>query len=63
MLNFLKIRIEQSDDPRSLASSLSAELSGLWRFRVGDYRLICRLEDERLVVLVLSVGHRRRVYQ
>ncbi len=37
------------------------ELAGLWRYRVGDYWLICRLEEERLVVLVIKVGHRREV--
>lgn len=63
LLNFLRSRVEQGDDPRSLSSSLSGDLSGLCRFRVGDYRLICRLDGERLVVLVLSVGHRRLVYQ
>jgi mRNA interferase RelE/StbE len=38
-------------------------LAGLWRYRVEDYRLICRLEDERIVVLVLQIGHRRDVYE
>ena len=63
LLGFLRERVEQADDPRSLASSLTGEFSGFWRFRVGDYRLICRIEDHHLVVLVLSVGHRRLVYQ
>jgi mRNA interferase RelE/StbE len=35
----------------------------LWRYRTGDYRAVCRIEDDRLVVLVLVVGHRRRVYE
>jgi mRNA interferase RelE/StbE len=39
------------------------KLAGLWRYRVGDYRLICRFEENRLVVLVLQVGHRRDVYE
>ena len=38
-------------------------LAGLWRYRIGDYRLICRIEEHRLVVLVLKVGHRREVYE
>jgi mRNA interferase RelE/StbE len=42
---------------------LRRNLAGLWRYRVGDYRLICRLEENRLVVLVLQVGHRREVYE
>ena len=38
-------------------------LAGLWRYRIGDYRLICRIEAQRFVVLVLKVGHRREVYE
>lgn len=63
LIGFLRNRVEQADDPRLLSSTLSGEFSGFWRFRVGDYRLICRIEDQRLVVLVLSVGHRRLIYQ
>ncbi|MGL4334437.1 MAG: type II toxin-antitoxin system RelE family toxin, partial [Lactococcus garvieae] len=37
--------------------------SGLWRYRIGDYRLFCRLEDERICVVVVAVGHRREVYK
>jgi mRNA interferase RelE/StbE len=38
------------------------DLAGLWRYRVGDYRIICEIQDERVVVLALAVGHRREVY-
>jgi mRNA interferase RelE/StbE len=41
---------------------LLAEKAGLWRYRVGAYRIVCRIEDDRLVVLVLAVGHRSKVY-
>ncbi|MHB1462217.1 MAG: type II toxin-antitoxin system RelE family toxin [Armatimonadota bacterium] len=37
-------------------------MSGLWRYRVGDYRILCRIEDDKVVVLVLDVGHRRNIY-
>jgi mRNA-degrading endonuclease RelE of RelBE toxin-antitoxin system len=40
-----------------------SDLAGLWRYRVGAYRLVCRIEDDRLIVLVLAVGHRREVYR
>jgi len=42
---------------------LTGDKGGLWRYRIGDYRAICKLEGERLVVLVLEVGHRREVYR
>jgi mRNA interferase RelE/StbE len=42
---------------------LRHELQGLWCYRIGDYRAICHIEDDHLVVLVLGVGHRRQVYQ
>ena len=60
--NYLR-RLEQEDDPRWRGRALTGELAGLWRYRVGDFRLLCQLEEERLVVLVLRLGHRRTVYR
>lgn len=51
------------EDPRAWGKGLTANRSGQWRYRIGDYRLICQIEDNRLVILALSVGHRREVYQ
>lgn len=50
------------EDPRQHGKALVANRNGQWRYRIGDYRLICAIEDERLVILALSVGHRREVY-
>ena len=50
-------------DPRVHGKSLTANRSGQWRYRIGDYRLICLIEDNELVILALSVGHRRDVYE
>ena len=50
------------EDPRLHGKGLTANRSGQWRYRIGDYRLICDIEDDRLVILALSVGHRREVY-
>lgn len=58
----LKTRIATRDDPRQLGSALSGEL-GLWRWRIGDYRLVARIEDERITILVVRVAHRREVYR
>lgn len=49
-------------DPRALGDPLKGKFSDLWRYRVGDYRIICSIEDEVLTVLVVYVGHRREVY-
>jgi mRNA interferase RelE/StbE len=63
ILKFLRERIGKLDDPRQVGAKLQGALSGFWKYRVGDYRLICSLEDALLVVLVLRVGHRREVYK
>lgn len=63
ILQFLHQRIEPLDDPRKLGKQLTGTLSELWRYRVGDYRLICELHDEVLIVLVVRIGHRSRVYR
>ena len=49
-------------DPRQHGKGLTAKRSGQWRYRIGDYRLICEIQDNELVILALSVGHRREVY-
>lgn len=63
ILRYLRERIVGSPDPRQFGKPLRMNLAGLWRYRVGDYRLICRLEEHRLVVFVLKVGHRRDIYE
>lgn len=50
------------EDPRQHGKALTADRKGQWRYRIGDYRLICAIEDERLIILALSIGHRREVY-
>lgn len=55
--------VSRLDDPRSTGKALVGNMAGLWRYRVGDYRIICDIEDEVLVVLVVDVAHRREVYR
>jgi len=50
-------------DPRVHGKGLTANLSGQWRYRIGDYRLLCMIEDEKLIILALSIGHRSAVYR
>jgi len=52
------------DDPRSIGEVLhGSRLGEFWKYRVGDYRLICKIEDDRLVVLVLRIGDRKEIYR
>lgn len=64
IVDYLYNRVALVSDPRTLAKPLVGEgFKGLWRFRVGDYRIICDIVDEQLVVVVLAIGHRRDVYR
>ena len=64
ILKFLRERVAKLDDPRSLGEALhGSSLGEFWKYRVGDYRLICKIDDDRLVVLVLRVGHRKEIYR
>jgi len=60
ILDYLEDRIATLDDPRSRGKPLVGDKKGLWRYRVGDYRILCELRDNELVVLVVTIGHRRR---
>ncbi len=51
------------ENPRALGKALTANRRGLWRYRIGDYRLICHIEDKKLIILALSIGHRSEVYK
>jgi mRNA interferase RelE/StbE len=62
ILRYLRKRIATGNDPRRFGKPLLGDLKGLWRYRVGDYRIVARIEDDRLVVLVVKVGHRLNVY-
>lgn len=51
-----------TENPRAHGKALTADMSGKWRYRIGDYRLICQIDDGKTVILALTVGHRREVY-
>lgn len=59
---FLKVQSTQSN-PRATGKALQGQLAGYWRYRVGDYRLICQIKDDRLVILVIEIGHRKDIYR
>ena len=61
---FLFGRLAKLENPRSIGEALrGSKLGEYWKYRVGDYRLICKIEDARLLVLVLRIGHRREIYR
>ena len=63
ILRFLRERLSHADNPRQWGRALQGEKRGLWRYRVGDYRLICDIQDEKITILVLELGHRKDVYR
>ena len=64
ILKFLQQRVAKLENPRSIGAALrGSDLGEFWKYRVGDFRLVCNIEDDRLLVLVLRVGHRREIYR
>ncbi|MBU3540844.1 type II toxin-antitoxin system RelE/ParE family toxin [Polynucleobacter sp. UB-Tiil-W10] len=64
ILDFMDARISGGENPRSTGKVLSGpKLGTYWRYRVGDYRIICNIQDHQLCVLVIEVGNRKEVYR
>lgn len=63
ILAWIGKNLEGSIDPRQYGKGLSANRSGEWRYRVGDYRIIAEIEDEKITILILTVGHRSDIYK
>lgn len=64
VLKFLYERLRLLDNPRSIGESLKgSRFSGLWRYRAGDYRILCEIQDEKVSILAAQVGHRREIYK
>jgi len=63
IVEFLSTRIATLDDPRNLGEALKGKLGELWKYRIGDYRIIVDIRDNVLLILVVRVGHRREIYK
>lgn len=63
ILDYMDGRIAINESPRRFGKALRHSKRGLWRYRVRDYRIVCEIQDAKLIVLVLSVGHRSTVYE
>ena len=60
---WIRQHVETNENPRSIGKPLVGNKSGPWRYRVGDFRLLCLIQDDRLIILVIKIGHRRDVYK
>jgi len=60
---WIEKKLVNCENPRAFGKGLTANRSGQWRYRIGDYRLICLIEDDRLVILALTVGYRGNIYR
>ena len=63
LINYLENRVLQQTDPRCFGKPLRQNLTGFWRYRIEDYRIICELKDNELTVIVVELGHRRDIYE
>ena len=62
IVDFMDLRIAVAADPRQSGKPLKGELGEFWRYRVGDYRILCEIRDDELVILAATIVHRREVY-
>jgi mRNA interferase RelE/StbE len=63
ILSYMRKYICSQSSPKRLGRNLAHDKAGLWRYRIGDYRLICKIEDHTVTILVLAVGHRKEIYK
>ena len=61
--SYIRHNLEDAEDPRLHGKALTGDKKGLWRYRIGSYRLIVEIQDEKLIVLVLTFGHRKDIYE
>jgi mRNA interferase RelE/StbE len=62
ILDYLEDEIAELENPRSRGKALVGDKRGLWRYRVGDYRIICDIHDSELLIVAVTIGHRKSVY-
>ena len=60
---WIRKHLESNEDPRSIRKPFVGNKSGQWRYRIGDFRLLCLIKDDRLIILVIEIGHRRDAYK
>ena len=63
ILGWIRKNLENCENPRLHGKGLSANRSGEWRYRIGDYRILAQIDDTKIIILVVNVGHRRDIYK
>lgn len=63
IFNFLKVTLPNLDNPRQMGKALTGSFKGLWRYRIGDYRIICEIIDNELIIVAIEIGHRKDIYK
>lgn len=63
LVGWIRKNLENCENPRQYGKSLVGNKSGQWRYRVGDYRLIAEIKDGKVIILILSIGHRKEIYK
>ena len=61
--SYIKHNLENTDNPRDYGKALVGDKKGLWRYRIGNYRLIVEIQDNKLIILILTFGHRKDIYK
>lgn len=59
----MKARLDKFEDPRRFGKALKGDNKGLWRYRIGSYRVICEIRDNELIVLAIDIGYRKNIYE
>ncbi|AEY02976.1 addiction module antitoxin (plasmid) [Oceanimonas sp. GK1] len=62
IVDYLSERVAPAEDPRVFGKALKGELGEFWRYRVGDYRILCVIEDDQVKILAATIGHRKHIY-
>ena len=63
IVGWIEKNLVGTENPRLFGKPLSANRAGQWRYRIGDYRVIAKIEDDKLIILVIAIGHRREIYK
>lgn len=63
LIGWISKNLDNTEDARLYGKSLKGRLSSFWRYRIGDYRILALIEDDKLIILVVKIGHRKEVYR
>lgn len=63
IISFIEKKLENCDNPRVIGKALQGDLKDKWRYRVGNYRILAKIDDCKITIVILELGHRRDIYQ